>query len=475
MKQLLLSAITPEAPTKTCVLANMSVYHDTGLAPDSEWTVFPQEVAVLNSGLGLTPIIPVFSKSDITQLKNQIEAANKALELINTAVGLGLPLIQDPFFVLMDGKNRIQVRDTLELNRASVIDIDQLEVFINHNAISLWRQLLRPLTLLAAISEAVPLDPEVMEQAMVVTQLNNKARALTAIGPQNPFVTPKHIILSEDELSARMATLTDSFMGEFATKHVFSSGFMGSVLIRPDMNVENAIVQLLSEAQEEGILFTDNTEAQFIAQEWVEVDPNAIPNNIGVNLFISDSGVRIDAITTQMFKSVGAFAGTFWDDEVQNRILSEIEDELLKFGEILLNLGVRGPCNIDLVKDTSGNWVDIGDLNIRMTGAFPTLAFREILSAQGIEPTSIAHLGWGGKITCDLSVLMGFLENGGLKFCSSSKRGVVPVPSLMGSNKFDLIFVGMSQAEIAKFANDIGNEGEIESSLPELLVNITEQ
>jgi hypothetical protein len=188
-----------------------------------------------------------------------------------------------------------------------------------------------------------------------------------------------------------------------------------------------------------------------LLQEWIEPAlGEVLPASVGASLFIVEDGsVRIVGVARQLFgdRFLHTFVASDWDAAVELRVLDQVGEALLQRGAALAASGLRGPFGLDLMLDRrSGTYVDVGDLNPRLTGAGPLWQCRDLLESHGVVVERMTMLPVQPPGPCDLVDVAHRLDESDALLTASRPSGVWLVPSLAGSTHIQAFAVNADAA-----------------------------
>ncbi|MCP3774496.1 ATP-grasp domain-containing protein [Paenibacillus sp. MZ04-78.2] len=89
--------------------------------------------------------------------------------------------------------------------------------------------------------------------------------------------------------------------------------------------------------------------------------------SLTAQLFITDEQVHILALTEQMIDQHGVYKGTNFSPALTPPELASYQEQLLKIGAILRQMGYYGVLGIDSIIDTNGDLIPVIEINARLT------------------------------------------------------------------------------------------------------------
>lgn len=179
-------------------------------------------------------------------------------------------------------------------------------------------------------------------------------------------------------------------------------------------------------------------------------DDGELPSTLGASLFIGEDGrVRVVGVARQLFAHPFGhkLVASDWVAAVEERVLDRVGDGLIDRGAALAAAGLRGPFGLDLVLDrVTASYVDIADLNPRLTGAGPLWQCRDLLTAHGAPVERMTMLPLDGAADHDLLDVARHLDRSGALYNPARRSGVWLLPSLVGPSHFQAFAVNMEAA-----------------------------
>jgi hypothetical protein len=191
---------------------------------------------------------------------------------------------------------------------------------------------------------------------------------------------------------------------------------------------------------------------------------------VGFTYYIHDpDNIELVAMGGHLYEDSDrtAFMGSFISETLTRQAVESVgEQRLTALFRAFANQGIRGPVNLDAVRNTQGEFVFIYDCNPRLPGVFPGLVLRQALQRAGLNAESLIILGYRGRLVYpDLAAKLTHLKGLDLLYTRSRQRGVYLVPSLVRADSFDLILLNMEVAEVQQLLNsglihELSDEGQ---------------
>jgi hypothetical protein len=200
------------------------------------------------------------------------------------------------------------------------------------------------------------------------------------------------------------------------------------------------------------------SEVQLLVQPHIERFDGAdrLPTSVGITYNIYDEHqIKRLIIAGQVYEDPErkTFIGSYQSDYLTRHVLNAVgERKILALLRLFARQGYRGPINLDAVRNSQGEYVFIYDCNPRLGGSFPGLILKSALEHEGLRAKTVITLGYHGRIVYpDIEAKLAELHILKLLYTRDCQKGILPIPSLVRKNSFDLILINMDRDEVQRF------------------------
>ena len=242
----------------------------------------------------------------------------------------------------------------------------------------------------------------------------------------------------------------------FVKSAVDSAGEASAVFDRENFHQKRTelLEELVQKVRDKG---RADREVYLLVQPCIErvVSPCSLPSSVGFTYFIHDSDhLERVAIGGHLYEDPdrSVFMGSFISNALTREAVESVgEQKLAALFRQFADQGIRGPINLDAVRNARGEYVFIYDCNPRLPGVFPALVVGQALERASLNAESLFTLGYRGRLVYpDLVAKLKHLEGLDLLYTRSRQRGVFLLPSLVRVDSFDLILLNMGVAEVQR-------------------------
>jgi len=186
----------------------------------------------------------------------------------------------------------------------------------------------------------------------VSRKLNNKYQA-RRFAEQNGFrVTTRFFCRDASELAEAYQKLRDMGFNKCVVKAPYGSSGKGLKMIHDPKNFQYFLRYVQSKKKA----------FELLLEGW---HPHKI--SLSTQLFISDAGVEILAVTEQMIDPNGVYKGTNFTPRLTDEEMSLCRDAMIKCGTLMRRQGYTGIAGIDSIVDVYGRFIPIVEINARLT------------------------------------------------------------------------------------------------------------
>jgi hypothetical protein len=207
-------------------------------------------------------------------------------------------------------------------------------------------------------------------------------------------------------------------------------------------------------------------EVYFLVQPCIEraTDPSLLPSSVGFTYYIHDHDhLELLGLGGHLYEDSdrSEFLGIAVSKTLTRQAIEVVgEQRLTALFRAFAHQGLRGPVNLDAVRNAQGEYVFIYDCNPRLSGMMPALVVEQALERAGYQVQSILTLGHKGRLVYeDLAAKLSQLRDLDLLYTGNRQRGVLLLPSLVRRDSFDLILVNMEVTEVSQLlASGLINE-----------------
>jgi len=196
-------------------------------------------------------------------------------------------------------------------------------------------------------------------------------------------------------------------------------------------------------------------EVSLLVQPRIETAGGAydLPTSIGLTYHIHDTEhARRLVLTGHVYEDAQrkTFMGTYLSDALTREVLRAVgEEKIVALMRLFARQVLRGPVNLDAVRNVRGHYVFVYDCNPRMGGVFPSLMLKSALQQAGFRAETLLSLGYRGRIVYpDLQAKLVELKAEDLLYTGSRQRGVYLLPSLVRPDSFDVVLLNMEMARM---------------------------
>jgi hypothetical protein len=188
------------------------------------------------------------------------------------------------------------------------------------------------------------------------------------------------------------------------------------------------------------------------------VGPCSLPTSVGFTYYIHDlDHLEQMAVGGHLYEDPdrSVFMGNFISKTLTREAVESVgEQKLAALFRAFADQGIRGPINLDAVRNAQGEYVFIYDCNPRLPGVFPALTVEQALERVGLNAESLFTLGYRGRLVYpDLAAKLEHLDGLDLLYTRNRQRGVLLIPSLVRADSFDLVLLNMGVAEVQRVLN----------------------
>ena len=211
-----------------------------------------------------------------------------------------------------------------------------------------------------------------------------------------------------------------------------------------------------------------------LVQRFIHPAPSvpAKPASLGISFHVGERGVQTLAIAAQTYHDADRrhFRGAMLDRRIDAAFTgSRFEAEMRNLAGHFAAQGYNGPIGFDALCDADGEYTLIQDCNPRLSAILPTLAIHRALRP---APRSLLSLGYRGEVHVpDLPAALAALDGAGLLYGARRRSGLLPLPSMVGAKRVDLLLVD-SPPHILDHAAaalaSVGVQAAISSAIPGL-------
>ena len=195
-------------------------------------------------------------------------------------------------------------------------------------------------------------------------------------------------------------------------------------------------------------------EVYLLVQPCIEraVDRCSLPTSVGFTYYIHDADhLERVAVGGHLYEDSdrSAFMGSFISKTLTQEAVESVgAQKLAALFRAFADQGIRGPINLDAVRNARGEYVFIYDCNPRLSGVFPALVVQRALERAGLNAESLFTLGYRGQLVYPyLAAKLEHLEGLDLLYTRRRQRGVFLLPSLVRADSFDVILLNMDVEE----------------------------
>jgi hypothetical protein len=183
---------------------------------------------------------------------------------------------------------------------------------------------------------------------------------------------------------------------------------------------------------------------------------DGLPASVGITYNIVDEQqIEPLAIVGHVYEDPErkTFIGSYQSDFLTRHVLKTVgESKIQALLSLFARQGYRGPINLDAVRNTSGEYIFIYDCNPRLGASFPGLILKSALKRDGLRVQTFMTLGYHGRVVYpDINAKLAELDALSLLYTRDRQRGVLPIPSMVRKNSFDLILINMEMNEVWRF------------------------
>ena len=363
-------------------------------------------------------------------------------------------------------KSRQQVADGEVISRhlTSGIYFHQMAPLISDLA-SQFRDLMQQQGIQVELEEDA-----IRRSAQLALQWHDKSRYVDLLHDSDHADLPNHVptaVISSQHLKELTWPRLQDLVGQHAGSENSASFFIkssvdsaGEVCVSLDATNFDQKIAALVEAIEAKArhLNRSGSALQLLVQPRIETSSDRFdrPMSMGFTYHIYDVD-RIEPVvfTGHLYEDPErkVFMGTYLSESLSQDALRAIgENKLLALFRLFAEQGLRGPINLDAVRNVHGEYIFVYDCNPRFGGSLPGLILKLALQREGLRADTLMTIGYRGRIVYpDLRTKLDELCDLDLLYTRDKQRGVYLVPSIVRPDSYDLIILNLEIAEMRQF------------------------